>query len=104
MFDVMVKPEPEVRAIFGSEGRTTVWATPNASAATTSAMALDAITDFVLVNRSDFISSSAAFSLMGKPTEGPQVPPPLESLAGLTRGLAGPRRGSVARPSDRVVD
>ena len=35
--------------------------TPNASAATTSAMAPDAITDFVLLNRSDFIYSS--FSL-----------------------------------------
>ena len=35
--------------------------TPNVSAATTSAMALDAITDFVLLNRSGFIYSS--FSL-----------------------------------------
>jgi hypothetical protein len=35
--------------------------TANASAATTSAMAPDAITDFVLLNRSDFIVSS--FSL-----------------------------------------
>jgi hypothetical protein len=31
---------------------------PNASAAATSAMALDAITDFVLLNRSGFIYSS----------------------------------------------
>jgi hypothetical protein len=61
MFDLIVNPEPEVSDIFASEGRTTVCATPKASAATTSAMALDAITDFVLLNRSDFISSS--FSL-----------------------------------------
>jgi hypothetical protein len=55
MFDVIVKPEPAVSDVFGSEGRTTVCATPNASAAATSAMALDAITDFVLLNRSGFI-------------------------------------------------
>ena len=61
MFDVIVNPEPEVSDIFGSEGRTTVCATPKASAAATNAMALDAITDFVLPNRSDFIYAS--FSL-----------------------------------------
>jgi hypothetical protein len=34
--------------------------TPNASAATTSAMAPEATTDFVLMNRSDFIYSSTS--------------------------------------------
>ena len=63
----MVKlDEPEVRskprcwAMAGLEPSTDE-ETANASAATTSAMAPDAITDFVLLNRSDFIESS--FSL-----------------------------------------
>ena len=54
----------------------------------TSAMAPDAISDFVLLNRSD--SMLLVFSVMGKPTDGPQVPP-LKSLADLTRWSAGPR-------------
>ena len=74
--------------------------TPTTSAATTSAMALVAITDFVLLNRSGFIYSS--FHCGGQAHRGTSdSATDLKSLAGLTRWLAGPRRGSVARPSDR---
>ena len=58
---VIVKVEvPEVRSNprcweEAELGPSTDEETPNTSAATTSAMALDAITDFVLLNRSDFI-------------------------------------------------
>jgi hypothetical protein len=82
MLLVIVKlDEPEVRSNprrweEADLGPSTDEETPNASAATTSAMALDAITNFVLLNRSGFICSSTASSVMGKPTEGPQVPPP----------------------------
>ncbi len=82
MLLVMVKLDPpEVRSKPGCAGEaergpTKAENTPKVRAATTSAMAPDATTDFVLLNRSGFIDSSSAFSLMGKPTEGPQVPLP----------------------------
>ena len=54
--------------------------TPITKAATTSAMALDAITDFVLLNRSGFIDFSTSLNAMDKPTEGSQ-----NRLAGILR-------------------
>src|ERR1700722_14807642 len=74
---------------------------PNASAATTSAMAPDAITDFVLLNRSDFIYSSF-FTMMGEPTEGPQVPPPEIPRWPHPVVSRATRVNPVTRPSDRV--
>ena len=79
--------------------------TPNARAAMTSATAPDAITDFVLVNRSDFICSSF-FAAMGKTTEEPRTPRRLKPFADLTRRLAGPRGSTPwpGRPTGSSVD
>jgi hypothetical protein len=64
MLLVIVKlDEPEVRSnprrwAMADLGPSMDEEIPNASAATTSAMAMDAITDLVLLNRPDFIYSS----------------------------------------------
>jgi hypothetical protein len=54
----MVKAAPEGAAKGELAGRNTAEDTPKVRAATTSAMALDAITCFVRLNRSAFIYSS----------------------------------------------
>jgi hypothetical protein len=62
----IVKAVPEGTAN-GEElaGRSTAEDTPKVRAATTSAMAPDATTDFARLNRSCVIKSSAAFAVMG---------------------------------------
>ena len=69
--DPEVRPKPRCSEEADLEPSTSE-ETPITRAATSSAMALDAITDFVLLNRSGFIDSSTSFIAMGKPTEGPQ--------------------------------
>jgi hypothetical protein len=73
----IVKAVPEETAI-GEDlaGRSTAEDTPKVRAATTSAMAPDATADFVRLNRSCVIESSAAFTVMGMPTEGLWVSSP----------------------------
>ena len=53
-----VKAVPEETTNGELDGRSAPEETPKDRAATTSAMAPDAITDFVLLSRSDFINSS----------------------------------------------
>src|SRR5580700_3357461 len=79
MFDVMVNPEPAVSDIFGSEGWRTVCATPKVRAAMTSATRPALAISLNLFNAfTDSLSSTQLppdFTVMAKPTEGPQVPP-----------------------------
>ena len=81
MFHVMVKLEPAVSDIFGSEGWRTVCATPKVRAAMTSATRPALAISLSLFNAlfTDLcpqLKCLLVLAVMGKPTEGPQVPPP----------------------------
>ena len=98
--ELAVRSKPLAWGDEAERGPSTSEEIPITSAATTSAMALAANTDFVLPNRSGFIDSSI-FSVMGKPTEGLQKR--LPAIPRWSHPVVGrATEGSVTRPSDRV--